>query len=459
MRIIFLLLVLLLLKTANSTFASENAFKQQLEEVSQAASKWIIEEQVKADGVNYSSFKGEWPSYMVHETSFFLLGKKGKRAYDSNNFTVSNIFNLLAELYLAHPEKYHHLKTTFQPALENIKLYLSKNSFNFWPRLPKNAVLIDKDDNPSNYLLVHRPNNYELKSKFINNAANVVNDADDTAISYIAIKNFQEIFPDEPLNIEVPSSIAPIFDEYRDENRKKIHFFNALNGVGKTSAYLTWLDQEAPYYRPWEKLPKEDRQYVPYRTNDVDCVVNTNVLAALAKYQEADQALGYQNACKFVNKMIAKKNMMKKCGVYYPNKYTLHYTAAKAHRMGAQCLNPSMNMIQEKLISEQFEDGSFHSEWKGDEIQSTAYALLALFEIDPKLQKNGSQKAAKKAIQYLLAKKLKNKNGIFWQGGVFFSGGTVVRKSLVWLSDSYTTAQILTALQKYINFLEVNYES
>jgi hypothetical protein len=434
--------------------ASEILSLAQLDGVSKTTANWLVHNQIKQNGPNYSQFAGEWPSYMVHETSFFLLGKKGKKAYDSNNFSVSNTFNLLAELYLAHPNKYEGLKETFKPAIKNIEMYYSKNSFNFWPLLPKNEVLIDRRDNPSNDLLVHRPNNYELKSKFINNAANVVNDADDTAISYIALKYFKMIFPNEELNITLPISIAPIFDQYRDENRGKVHFFNALNGIGKTKAYLTWLDQEAPYYRPWEKLPKEDRQYIPYRTNDVDCVVNTNVLAALATYQETEQATGYQTACDFINNMISKKNMMKKCGVYYPNKYTLHYTAAKAHRLGAQCLASSIHKIHQKLITEQLSDGSYHSEWKGDEIQSTAYALLALFELDPKLELKQSLKTAVKAIEFLYKNMVQDENGTFWPGGVFFSGGTVVRKSLVWQSDAYTTAQILTAIQKYIDYLE-----
>jgi hypothetical protein len=51
-----------------------------------------------------------------------------------------------------------------------------------------------------------------------------------------------------------------------------------------------------------------------------------------------------------------------------------------------------------------------------------------------------------KALNYLLSK-AQNPNGkLFWEGGVYFSGGTVIRNTLYWKSDALTTAIILESL-------------
>jgi hypothetical protein len=58
-----------------------------------------------------------------------------------------------------------------------------------------------------------------------------------------------------------------------------------------------------------------------------------------------------------------------------------------------------------------------------------------------------------KGIEYLLQKAQHNNGQTHWEGGVLFSGGTVVRTSLFWKSDAYTTALILRALVNYQNYL------
>ena len=62
-----------------------------------------------------------------------------------------------------------------------------------------------------------------------------------------------------------------------------------------------------------------------------------------------------------------------------------------------------------------------------------------------------------KAIQFILKQSIQDENGIHWKGGVFFSGGTVVRKTLFWKSDAYTTAIILKAFANYRKYLELKY--
>jgi len=84
---------------------------------------------------------------------------------------------------------------------------------------------------------------------------------------------------------------------------------------------------------------------------------------------------------------------------------------------------------------------------------STAYALDALLNFG-KIEERGTLSAIEKAVRYLLHHRKSGDNYMHWEGGVFFSGGTVVRNNLVWKSDAFTTAVILKALAKYRHFLD-----
>jgi hypothetical protein len=109
--------------------------------------------------------------------------------------------------------------------------------------------------------------------------------------------------------------------------------------------------------------------------------------------------------------------------------------------------------LNEYLKKNQKKDGSFHSSWyinHGDVIQSTAYALNCLILFNRNNLAPVSEEI-EKSIEYLLRKMITNKDKIFWKGGVMFSGGTVVRTSLFWKSDAYTTALILHAMSVYKN--------
>jgi hypothetical protein len=48
------------------------------------------------------------------------------------------------------------------------------------------------------------------------------------------------------------------------------------------------------------------------------------------------------------------------------------------------------------------------------------------------------------SITYLLNNTLRDSSGVHWKGGVFFSGGTVVRKTLFWKSDAYNYGNYFT---------------
>jgi len=61
----------------------------------------------------------------------------------------------------------------------------------------------------------------------------------------------------------------------------------------------------------------------------------------------------------------------------------------------------------------------------------------------------GLEENINKVFDFVFSKKLSDKNKIWWTGGIYFSGGTFVRKSHVWKSDAYTTALVLEAVSNY----------
>jgi hypothetical protein len=57
-----------------------------------------------------------------------------------------------------------------------------------------------------------------------------------------------------------------------------------------------------------------------------------------------------------------------------------------------------------------------------------------------------------KALRFLFKQGSFTNNQLCWDGGVFFSGGTVIRNTLYWKSDVYTTALMLESLVMYQDF-------
>ena len=60
------------------------------------------------------------------------------------------------------------------------------------------------------------------------------------------------------------------------------------------------------------------------------------------------------------------------------------------------------------------------------------------------------------AIGYLLQNKIDSGQECYWTGGVFFSGGTVVRKCLFFKSDAYTTVLISQCFATYLLLKKTN---
>ncbi len=437
----------------------EHLFDMSLTFQLDSALNFLINSQLKTtqEGKQYA---GEWKSFMELNEPYFFLGKKQK-AQDSNCFTVSAIHNFISEIYLNDTSR-HVLLPILTNAYKEIITYQNGMRFNFWKKLPPNRKLKWINE-PSPQMLVRRPTNFKLGLRFINNAANIPEDADDTSLGNLASYYQNQIFGSKE-NLIPPKK----FDEYLDFERNNRNWFNVLFlRYPNSKAFLTWQYPEYEYGQ-WNlaksalsifliffpgssSKPVAYKPWVPFGANEVDIVVNANVISYLSITNQAHKSIGYYPAQELINHKLNERSWVNS-SVYYSNQYHIHYAVSRAYALGANNLKESCLIILKDIIKKQEIDGSFKCRSfinKYDQIQSTAYALHALLELK-KSGFNVPNKNIYMAINYLLENKKTSKNGIFWDGGVFFSGGTVLRNILFWKSDEYTTALIAKCLQQYL---------
>lgn len=420
------------------------------------ALKYLEKEQVKTT-IDNKVFEGEWPAYMHMTNAFVLLGKSEKYR-DSNCFNMTGIFNALSEAYLLDTTQIS-IKPMLEKAYPELITYKKDSLFNFWKLLPPNRDLSKKIENPSD-ALVRRPTHYKLKSRFINNAANVAFDNDDTSTGNLSLYYYSKIFGDKA--IKTISHAA--FDKYLDSNRKAYHWHNYLVRIPrKSNAFLTWQGQERDFKR-WSFLkaaghnlifflpascayPHPFVPYIPWGANDIDAVVNANILTYLATTNQINKADGKNGANKLISYQI-NRGRWSRAGMYYPNKYHFHYAVSKNILAGNHELKTEGQSILSHLLDSQLPDGHFESRRKvnkKDILQSTVYGLTSLLNL-----KEAGYDVPKGridlSIKYLLEHQ--NTDGS-WQGGVFFSGGTVVRNVLHFQSEAYTTSLMVLALNKW----------
>ena len=334
------------------------------------AVEYLENTQVKVDDAP-NKFLGEWRSYMMAENDVLLLGYAGKKAYDSNLFTTASIHNSLATAYLKHPKKLNQIPNMLETAMENILFYKSKetDTFGFWPNLPlADEYKTRRERKRNTYVETRRPNHFSLDSVFINNASNVPDDADDTAVSYIAMKLNKKV--SQITGIKAPDlkveKIGVFFlnTENTLGKRRSLHYYNLLHGMNiYTGAFLTWLQKRENIYSVvMGAYASHKKRYIPYGANEVDCVVNANVLNALAAYGELDTK-GVKG-CRFIKRSFKKREKNELMCLYYPNHFHLHYVTAKALKAGATCLEDVKKKIIEDIISRQRADGSLQSKPK-----------------------------------------------------------------------------------------------
>ena len=472
-----LLLVLFLVASNNLLFSQtssvlKTALKKELTTSINLGLQFLENTQIQFTDTGHF-YKGEWKTTMQMNKSFFYLGSKKRKADDSNCFSIASIHNALAQIYLVD-SNYTSILKMMDLSFNQILSYRKGNSFNFWNLLtPK--IKLKKDDIIGEQKPIRRPTNFVLKSKYINNAANIAEDADDTALGYLAIALHNQIFDDVCSNnskTRSTDSLDIVFDTYRDINRNNRHWYNHLRGNDhETGAFLTWHGDEYEF-KNWNILktayhntiwfnkksecyPHPYIPYIPYGSNDLDPIVNANIISSLWGSNDTS-ALGIKDAIDYIEYKSDKNQ--DKIGIYYSNRYHFSYAVSEAYSNGALELDSAMLNLVEFINSNQNKDGSFSSRRrlnKKDIIQSTAYALNALVNYGD--FKNGRIiNSIESAIVFLLSQSKTDESGLYWPGGVFFSGGTVIRNILVWKSDAYTTAIILKAFVKYKHYLDSN---
>lgn len=396
------------------------------------------------DGEDF--FSGEWPSYMMSTKNIRFVGRANHGGYDSNNFTVSSIHNILAPIHQRQPWL-TQIPAILDLSMERILTYRTGDSFNFWPLLSPKTYW----SKVPGFEKIRRPNHFKIKHPTLEAGCNVPNDADDTAVAFTAMRNYNEVRPER--SVELPKAIGPVFTPWRDLNRPIPHFYNALTGVAGTGAFMTWLWPERSL-NPITYWPSKRRLYIPYGFNDVDCVVNANVLNALASYSELDTP-GVEQACAFIN-WAFETGRQHSCGVYYPSPYNAHYVVAKAYHAGATCVKPALDLAISEILAKQRADGSWASHIDQDDVHTSLYALNTLLYAGD-AQSRGTATAIDAGVRSTLQTRQTRANGaVAWEPGVFFSGGTFARYWIFWRSEPYTTALGAEALSLYLKQREAN---
>lgn len=456
----FISILLFSLQVGVSNLSAQNLNADKLSTILEKSLLYLSEVQEK-ETVKDSIFKGEWPSTMGLKNNYILLGYS-QDFRDSNCFTQAGIYNILAEMYLADTTLKQILPMLKQ-AIPEILSYKDDETFNFWKKLEPNRLLSIKGPHPSGYL-AHRPTNYILRTRFINNAADIANDADDTAAGNLALYYHNQIFMED-----FKLATHQTFDNWLDVYRNNYHWYNYIHKIPRPSqAYMTWMAPEYQFKR-WNFVkqalhncvfflkgsscfPQPYERYVPWGANDVDAVVNANVLNYLSKSNQIHNSQGQEGALALIESTVAKERWSR-AGIYYPNRYHIHYVLSKNLELYRDELPTSSQAIISHLISSQKEDGSFESRRKAnkrDRLQSSIYALSAMLSF-----KNAGMVVPKEnienAMRYVLSQQVESLNNtLYWNGGVFFSGGTVVRNVLFFKSDAYTTALVAQCIQSYL---------
>lgn len=432
---IILRLALVLVFTMSQNLLAQN---DSLYQIILKGLNYLSSHQVKKS--DSASFTGEWPSYIYNTQHIPFLGKKGKTAYDSNVFNTLFIHNILAELYFSLNEE-KRIVPILQLARKNFLYYNNNVSFNFWPYLPRADRFKCKHLNCKQ----HRPVNFKYKHGFINNYANIFDDADDSSSGYLAYFYSNLIEPNKNnMDFEVVGFNKKL-QEYRDAGKRKSNWYNKRTGFNyRTGAYLTWFGPERKHsgFISWF-FPYHSKQNILYGRNEIDCVVNANILRAL--FITGDTLIDGVAEAKLFLRSAIQKNKCFTCGVYYPTEFSFHYALAKAISAGVTGFSDLKETMATEIINKKSINGYWVSDLEGNDLQATLYATNALIFLKGKEALphiNG-------IIDYLLAYMIVGENEVHWPGGIFFSGGSAIRYSHVWKSDAYTTSLALETLVNY----------
>lgn len=385
-------------------------------------------------------WQGEWPVQMY---SYFLpavlgVGKPfAKPTEESTAFATSSIVNLISEAYLTKPTL-TKIPSLIEKGMVSTNNYKNGSVYNYYNKVLYRNTVVSGPLDPA-----YVPN-------YIQGLTNIPSDADTTSVTYTALALKDLIFNNTPLNqFNLKAETVKSYSQHRDLNRSP-HYYNRLDGFKNTGAYLTWFFDEKSAVMPRNLFAKPNQgQRIPFSVNDVDCVVNANVLRLLAMTNNRNSS-GYKESCQFINKAILTEKQSQ-CGIYYPNSYAVFYTASNVFIHDKLCVEDSKEKAVNFILSTQNSDGSWSNEpgiGRTDQVQSTALAISALINYT-KQDQLLALSSIRYGVRYLLRQmKVKSTDQVYWKGEVFFSAIAQARNSVLWRSDAYTTALVLSTLVK-----------
>jgi hypothetical protein len=452
---------------------------------------------------------GEWASY-IH----FLpnkIGFKGRApaaVQDSNLFMTAFIgypLFMFDESNRSFEDR--HINKMLRLAMQNILSFKRGDAYNFWavlpgvrgdsprtgpfnitvkqlemlgkaylnPKLEKVfAVLARGQQTPPKYWIASCLNQ-KANPTGADALFNIPNDADDTSTAVAFQYFFRNRFPDSGVNVDL-AALEKI-SRFRDLDRKREDGRDLWKGKN-SGAYLTWLkDEKQPVFSQPEK------GIIPLGVNNVDVVVNSNVLFAMALTGKK-RLPGYMNCINLICEAINKKSWPE-AGLYYPQNLIFPYAATRAYRDGQARegrMRQAMKKLLKDLLKEQnrwqnahfFKKGAFPGGDDKSDHLATALGVTSLLNIGVEIAREaGLEKQYNEAIQngvrYLLRKvkwrKAKNKStvGCFatpdnkvacWKSGLFFAAS--FWDLAHWRSQAFTVAMALEALTKYALAYEVD---
>lgn len=445
---------------------------------------------------------GEWASFIHFMPN--KLGFKGRApasVQDSNLFMTAFIaYPMFLFDESALPAQKRHINHMLNLAMKNIQSFKREDAYNFWAVLPGvksdalrtgpfNITVAQLELLAKAYLnpklkrifdLLARgqqtPPKYWLErcldqTENITGADalfNIPNDADDTSTAVAFQFMYCNRFSD--------AGITPDYDalhkisEFRDIERAREDGRDAWKGKN-TGAFLTWMKDEN---RPVFERPEIG--IIPLGVNNVDVVVNSNVLFAMALSGKKDLP-GYNESVSLI-RSAAETHAWPEAGLYYPQNMIFPYAASRAYRDGnarEPDMKLAMHRILRDLIKAQHEWGEKNRTRKGafpggddkSDHLATALAVTTLINIGRQnaLELNMAPEydlALSSGVKYLLDQaiwkhsenastigkfKTPGNKSATWLSGLFFAAS--FWDLAHWRSQAFTVSMVLEALTKY----------
>jgi len=379
--------------------------------------------------------RGEWPSWVRGG----LFRARGLEAFrDSNAFVTLHVLHVLTLLRDGElPQQAQRLTPVKQAAGEMLRAHYvdARGEVNFWPTLDG----------------FHGPHQIAAQHRWVDALGaplHIPNDADDTAL-------FHALFPGQA------PDVGGLFSPWRDVERSRTDPREDWKQPN-SGAFLTWLSDE--------RAAGNRQPASPLMPNNVDCVVQANVIWALAA-RGALATPGVAESCALVGKALVH-HQYPACAHYYPSHWMLPYAAARALvHGGATCVSqpgdhgvsPLLAMVDTSLAFQQA-DGAWddnaafaneptdvaprHGEFGGDaKAFSTALNLNTLLMVrdltEVAARRDAVEAAIGRGFAWLTTHATHQDGQVFWQGGVFFSAS--LPWLAVWKSRPLTTALVLEA--------------